>query len=272
MSTAQAVVERDYADTRFGQSHLYRAVSDSQQRRALVCFHMSPWSGAYLAPLLGQIGRDRPAFAIDTPGYGNSDPPASPPDIGDYAAAMGDVIDALGLAEYDLLGDRTGAKIALELARRRPAQVGRLVLVSPVVWTAAELAQRREFAPETPSRDGSHLASLWILSAALSMPGRSLEMLAEVFHTRLQQNPIAHWGRRAAAHYSEVETLEALRSPILVLRPRDDLWSLTGRIAAHLVHPQSELLELPDWGYGFLQAKPAETAELLRRFLDAGTA
>jgi hypothetical protein len=146
------------------------------------------------------------------------------------------------------------------------------VLVSPVVWTAAELAERREFAPETPSADGSHLASLWVLSAALSMEGRSLDMLADIFPTRLQQNAIAHWGRRAAAHYHETEVLAGLAKPILVLRPRDDLWSLTGRIAEYLVHPESRIAELPEWGYGFLQARAGETADILREFLDQGPA
>ena len=268
MSCRPTTVERGYADTRFGQSHYYRAIAPHQPRRPLVCFHMSPWSGAYFAPLLAAMGGDRPALAIDTPGYGNSDPPPEPASIEDYAAAMGDVLDALGIDEFDLLGDRTGAKIALEVARRRPRQTARLVLVSPVVWTAAELSQRREFAPETPSADGSHLASLWVLSAALSMQERSLEMLADIFPTRLQQNDIAHWGRRAAANYHEVEVLTQLAKPILVLRPRDDLWSLTGRIGEYLIDPQSRILELPEWGYDFLQAKAAETAGLLRDFLD----
>ncbi len=262
-------VERRYCCTRLGQVHV-RLVrgSTASLRRPLLCFHMSPWSGSYFEPLLHELGTDRLAVAADTPGYGNSDPLPDPPTIEDYAVAMADVLDELEIDKVDLLGDRTGAKIALELAVRQKQRVAGLVLVSPVVWTAAELAERREFAPETIRQDGSHLPSLWAISTALGMPGRTPDMLAESFAERLLQGDTAHLGRRAAARYREIDALAEIDAPILVLRPRDELWDLTARIKNHLRSPRSRIIDQPEWGLGFFQVKAPETASIVREFLD----
>jgi pimeloyl-ACP methyl ester carboxylesterase len=264
-----AAVERQYVDTRFGQSHLYRAgPAAGGGKPPLVCFHMSPWSGVYFQPLLAQLGEDRLAIAIDTPGYGNSDATPAEPTMADYAGAMADVVDGLGLTSFDVLGDRTGAKIALELARMRGNQVRRIMLVSPVVWTDEERDRRQTFPKEVPATDGSHLVSAWLITVGLSMPGRTLEMLGDIFFARHMQLKIAHWGRRAAAGYDARATLDQINKPILVLRPKDDLWSLTPRVRPHLQHPASDIRDLPDWGYGFLEVKVAQTAAIVREFLD----
>ncbi len=260
-------IRRGYVDTRFGQSHVYAArPSAGSDRVPLVCFHMSPWGASYFEPLLAAMQSDRLAVAVDSPGYGNSDGPTSPT-VEDYAGAMSDVIDALGLDRIDLLGDRTGAKIAIELARSRPELVRRLVLISPVVWTDAERTQRREFAPETLTKDGSHLAAMWTLNVGLGMKERTLADLGRIFYSRLQNYGKAHLGRRAAGIYKAREALTELDKPIMVLRPADELWALTPRVAPYLTHADSRILDLPDWGLGFVQVKAAETAELLREFL-----
>jgi len=262
-------LRRQYVDTRFGQSHLYRVEpSQPSQHVPLMCFHMSPWAAVYYEPFLAQIGQDRLSIAVDTPGYGNSDAPANAPEMADYSAAMGDCMDALGLTKVDLMGDRTGAKVALELARQRPHQVRRIILISPVVWTDEERALRQDFPKEVIQKDGSHLTALWKLSVALSMPGRSLEMLAHSFYTRLLQHRTAHLGRQAAAGYNARRALDELDKPIMVLHPKDDLWTLTPRVKAHLRHPASYIHDLPDWGYGFLEVKAAKVADLARAFLD----
>ena len=262
-------VDRQYVDSRFGQSHLYRAGPARQSEHPpVMCFHMSPWSAVYYQPLLAELGNDRLAIAVDTPGYGNSDPSPELPEMADYAAAMGDVADGLGLKTLDLIGDRTGAKVALELARQRPRQVRRIIVISLVVWTDEERARRQVFPKEEVREDGSHLVALWRLSEVLSMEGRSLEMLGDIFYARNLQHEIAHWGRRAAANYNETEALMALHKPIMVLRPRDELWPITPRVKPYLQHVESHMLDLPDWGYGFLEVKTLETAAILRKFLD----
>lgn len=269
---SKAPVRRQYVDSRFGQSHVHLAVPATTTRPALVCLHMSPWAAVSFVPLLREMGQDRTAIAVDTPGYGNSDAPQNQPSVADYAASMGDVIDRLQLGHIDVMGERTGAKVALELARQRPTQVRRVVLVSPVIWTDTERAARVSFPPEKVYADGSHLQSYWQISVGLSMSGRTLEMIGQTFYARLLQNKIAHWGRRAAANYNARRTLGELEKPVMILRPKDELWNFAPRTLPLLNHPESKVVDLPEWAFGFLDLKAAETAQLLRAFLDAQVA
>lgn len=96
--SARVKVNRGYVDARFGQVHfrIARPIDDAG-KVPLLCFHMSPHSSRVYAGFLAAMGVDRVAVAPDTPGFGESDAPAQPPSVEDYAAAMGDVIDALEL-------------------------------------------------------------------------------------------------------------------------------------------------------------------------------
>jgi pimeloyl-ACP methyl ester carboxylesterase len=90
-------------------------------------------SSDYFKLFLPEIGRDRRAVAIDTPGYGESDPPPEPQPIEALAAAMADALEALGLGsggagQVDVLGVHTGSLIAGELAVQRPDLVRRVIL------------------------------------------------------------------------------------------------------------------------------------------------
>ena len=113
-----AGVSRRFVDGRFGQIH-YRIAQPNRPRRVpLMCFHLSPSSGRMYGRLLAAMARDRIAIAPDTPGFGESDTPPEPPEIADYAAAMGEVLDELEIGPVDLLGFHTGSKIAVELAQQ----------------------------------------------------------------------------------------------------------------------------------------------------------
>ena len=80
---------------------------------------------ARLMPLLS-AGFD--VLAIDTPGFGNSDPLVPGAGIEDLAGCVAGVLDALGIARAHLYGLHTGNKIATALAGRWPGRVSRLVL------------------------------------------------------------------------------------------------------------------------------------------------
>ena len=95
-------VRKGYGVGRFGQIH-YRISQPALAagHTPLLCFHMSPNSGRIYETFLKHMGADRFVVAPDTPGFGDSDAPATQPDIADYAAAMGDLMDALGFAAVE---------------------------------------------------------------------------------------------------------------------------------------------------------------------------
>ena len=73
-------VDRMYVDGRFGQLHVYHAGSAQERDRLpLMCFHMSPFAAVIYEAFLSEMGKDRLAIAVDTPGFGNSDATPTPP-------------------------------------------------------------------------------------------------------------------------------------------------------------------------------------------------
>ena len=266
----RSAVQRSYVDGRFGQLHVYQAgPEDDSGQPPLLCFHMSPFAAVIYENFLAEMGRDRRAIAVDTPGFGNSDPPPQPPLIPDYAAAMGDVMDALELETVDVMGFHTGSKTCLEVARQQPERVRRIVMVSIAFWTAAERANREVIikAPEITT-DGSHLSDSWQAMVRWSMAGRTLAMIADSFYASQLNPAITHWGHQAAYQYDVEEAAAAVNKPILLLNPEDDLVEQTPRFQPLMRHPDSRMVDLPGWAHGFLDLKTAETAELVRDFLD----
>lgn len=118
-----ARVRRAYHDGRFGQLH-YRIAGTAAAGgpRPLLCLHGSPYSGRIYETFLAVMGADRIALATDTPGFGDSDPPATVPAMSDHAAAIGDLLDASAFGEIDLLGCQAGSALAVEFALQRPRQ------------------------------------------------------------------------------------------------------------------------------------------------------
>jgi pimeloyl-ACP methyl ester carboxylesterase len=265
-------LRRQYLDARFGQLHLRLAGPQDPAaagvRRPLMCFHLSPVSGAIYENLLVEMGRDRLAVAPDTPGYGASDPPPAPPEIADYAAAMGDVLDLLGIESADCLGYHTGSKIALQLALQRPQAIKHLVLISTPVYTRDETAQmRQEFAPMQVNADGSHLLEYWQALIRWRGPGQTAEMIMRYYPDHMRGGELRHWGHRAAFNYRYDDTLPRAQQPVLVINSNDDLVQYTPR--AQPLLQNGRILDLPDWGHGFLDLRTKEFAALLREFLDA---
>lgn len=130
-----------------------------------VLLHASPLSSAWHEGLaLALAARGFTALALDTPGYGASDPlPQDAPAIPDYADALLETLDALGVERCALYGFHTGAAIALDFASRQPGRVSAAVLegvLLPDPEQRAALVER--YAPwYPPVADGAHLAQHW---------------------------------------------------------------------------------------------------------------
>src|SRR5262245_37686952 len=86
--------------------------------------------------VLPRFGEAYRAIAIDTPGFGMSDPPPPAVGIDFYARALLEAMDSLSLSSAHVVGYSTGAAIALELAATRPDRVRKLVLAHYTPRTA----------------------------------------------------------------------------------------------------------------------------------------
>lgn len=130
-SVAAVRTRRAYFDCRFGQLHVRTAFPTTggfDEQVTLFCLHAAPGSSRMFARFLPEIADVRSVYAPDLPGLGESDPSPSS-GVTDAASAISDLANDLRLRQIDLLGVRSGAEVALELAVARPELVRRVVLV-----------------------------------------------------------------------------------------------------------------------------------------------
>ena len=129
-----------------------------------VLFHVSPQSSAFVIPGLLPLADSHTLIALDTPGYGESDPLIqTAPSLADYAEAVLETLDALGIERAPFYGSHTGANVAVELARRAPRRVAALIL-DGLSLSTPDIAQDRtdHYAPTfVPTAGGEHLAWAW---------------------------------------------------------------------------------------------------------------
>jgi len=78
---------------------------------------------------LAHFGKTHRAIAWDAPGYGGSgDLAPLAPAAADYADALAELLDALGIERAALVGNSLGALMSAAFAKRHPARVSALVL------------------------------------------------------------------------------------------------------------------------------------------------
>jgi pimeloyl-ACP methyl ester carboxylesterase len=264
------VALRSYVDGPFGQIHLRTAGDPTAARPPLICFHMSPMSSRIYERFVDRVGASRFAVAVDTPGFGMSDPPPHPPAIADYARAMRAAIRELGISRpVDVMGYHTGSMIAADLAAGHPKLVRRLVLVSAPIFTDAERAEmRKSYAPVEPALDGSHLLRRWASYVHHNL-GRGLDLddVSDMFPEGLLGRRNGWWGHHAAFAYAADIRLPEIEHPILVLNPGDDLQEESRRASALM--QRGQIVELPMWGHGFLDGFTEDALTLVTSFLDA---
>lgn len=270
--TGTLPVRRRYVDGPFGQLHVREAGVVQPDRPSLACFHMSPMTGRTFERFMGVLAAvsGRHVLAFDTPGFGMSDAPPSPPSIADYADALIAGIEAMvGPGAVDLMGYHTGSMIACQLAAERPAQIRRLVLVSAPVFSAEDLAQMRaEYRHRAPEADGGHILHRWQrFHHHFSAGGLRLDAINDAFPDGLMGRNIEHWGHDAAFGFVPGMRLDEVAQPVLLLNPEDDLRQHTLPAPALLQHGRMVLLD--GWGHGFLDLHADASAALVESFLAA---
>lgn len=267
---AVVVVRRSYAESRFGQIHLWTAYPSGggfDERVPVVCLHHGGGSGRMFAPMLREVGHDRSVYAPDLPGHGSSDGAASKTSIVDLAGAIGDFLDSLRLRAVDVFGYQLGALIAAELAIARPQTVRRVMLWGAPCYSPQERAALLQSAATPGTReDGSDVTEEW--QRVLQRRGANVPAgaLADDFGDRLRAGVQGTRALTAALEYSTLERLPLVKQPTLVLRLRDESYEQAPRVRAAL--PNGSMLDVADYGQGFLTVAPQRFASIAREFLD----
>lgn len=262
-------VARAYAAVDGLQVHYREArpAPDVAQGVPVVALHQSPNSGQVFLEFMAVLARDRRVIAPDTPGFGQSDRPHTRPSVADYAAWMEGLARHLDLSRVDVVGYHTGASIAVEWALRYPDRVRRLWLVGLPAFTAEEReALRAKPWPDPSPLDAERVAAEWHGSKGWQGPGQSDTSLERTYLAKLGAGRHGWWGPAAVFEHPFLERLKEVSQPVLVTRPRDDLWDITGRVRTVL--PALEMVDLPDRGFAVFEVDPDRMAGLARRAFD----
>ena len=270
----EAIVRRGYATTEVGQIHYQETGAGDP---VLFLHHTASSSITFgrVLPLMAERFR---AIAIDSPGFGGSDGPSKIPDnMGYYANAVLGVMDDLALDSAHIVGVRTGATIALELATSHPERVRKLALATTLFLQTDE--DRRYWgeqfdAPKVWETDGNgqflddHVLEWVSYFAREDDPEQYLRELIAA----LQAGPNYWWAYRSVVAHDAYALLGKLELPLLFVNvPDDNQYDLTKR--AHEATARSEYVELPPvdpdkrgW-VGFPTQYPAEFSAALLAFL-----
>ncbi|MFM7404575.1 MAG: alpha/beta fold hydrolase [Erythrobacter sp.] len=129
----------------------------------LLMVHQSPRSSAEYEPLMRKWAEHFTCIAPDTPGFGQSDPLPGTPEIADFADALCETMDALGLGRCAAYGFHSGGIILVTALKRQPQRFRALAVGGYAIWSAEEMRIFGErYLPEFhPSPYGEHLAWLW---------------------------------------------------------------------------------------------------------------
>lgn len=260
------LTRRSYADIPLGQIH-YRFTLNKTDATPLVLLHQSPLSGRMFRNLLPLLGKTRQSFAVDTPGYGESDPPAAPPTIAGYTDALVAWMDAIGLQQIDLFGYHTGSVLAVDIAVRYPERVRKLMLMS-VPLMSVEQMQNWTSESEPFDDQGQYLAAMWNGSFHYKREGQSNDDIAVTVAEKQRAGRTHKWAYAAMGKYSLAEQAIKIEQPLLLLNVGDTLFEATADLKRLLERNgvAVEYLEKPDWSYGLFDTEATEITQLIDDF------
>lgn len=264
----RASVSRGYASCRFGQIHFRECRPSETLQPPLFCLHHVPNSGQIFESILPHLALDRCVYALDLPGFGMSDAAPNPQTIDDYALAIADAIGALGhrRATIDMLGYHTGAAVASQLALDPSLQIRRVVLAAVPVFSADE---RASFGAQTPipfDEHGDWAKEEWRRSWQWRGSSQSRDSVLRTYAEKMRPGARER-GARAIVNFDMAAALQQITQPLMIMRPKDDLWEATGRAIA--LRPDARCIELAEFGHGLWEAAPARLAGLIEEFLNA---
>jgi pimeloyl-ACP methyl ester carboxylesterase len=216
-----ATIDRAFVQTRSGRIH----VATAGQGFPVLLLHQTPRSWDEYRDVLPLLGKDFRVIAMDTVGFGDSQPlPAAENSIERWAVAAFDLLDALSVDRVAVVGHHTGAVVAMEMAAAQPERVVALVLSScPYVDAPRRAAHHgKEVIDQvTRSPGGEHLTELWRRRQPF-YPAGDINLLERFMADALKAGDLAVEGHRVVNRYEMELRTPLVACPTLVLASTDD--------------------------------------------------
>ena len=209
-------------------------------------------SASYWAPQLDALSNDYRIVTYDHRGCGRTG--GEVPADGGIASMANDVLEIaekLGLSRFDFMGHALGGLIGLDLALRKPAMLGKLVLIN--AWSKADPHSGRCFDVRIELLEKSGVpafvkAQPLFLYPAVWMSENAQRLEAEERHAIDHFQGRTNILRRIAAlrAFDVADRLQDIQTKTLVIATRDDLlvpYTRSIRLAEGLPNSQLQLVD-----------------------------
>lgn len=214
-------------------------------------------------PIVTGLSPVATVYALDLPGFGETDPPTEQPwGVAEYQAFVAAFMDAIGIGRTAIVGHSNGARIAIRMAATEPGRVERLILVD-----AAGIRPKRTlryYRRVAMAKVGKHAARL------LGRPG---ERLREVLVGRAASADYLAAGEMRPTLVKLVNTdlrehLPSIKAPTLLVWGADDADTpiADGELMERLI-PDAGLVVFESAGHYSYLDQTARFATVARHFL-----
>lgn len=136
-------IHRALAPTSTGQIHYL----DSGSGIPVLMLHINQQSSMLYREMIEAFAPGFRCIAPDHPSYGFSDAFEFTPEIADFAKAMFELMDHLGIDRFNIIGEAFSTAVASEMARSRPECIERMLFLNcpfkPVEDRAADVTQNQ---------------------------------------------------------------------------------------------------------------------------------
>lgn len=262
-------IERGLAKTFAGHIH-WRACGSGP---VVMVSHINQQSSAVMIELLQALGPHFRAVAIDYPSHGHSDHIDWQPAIEDYARAVIETMDALGIERAAAMGEAVGAAVSIALGSRWPGRIDKAVLINTPYFGGTENARSDigDIAKVRPSDPSGFPAS------------RTIEYLLEHDPEHAPMTPTQSWmdrintaqleiGRdrwqalKGLAKFDTLSGMAALSCPVLMLYGEHFIYA-KHRALLQGKCPHARLEILPGGRFCMSWERATDIAEHARGFL-----
>ena len=242
------------------------------------------WGGcvySYLEMIPALADAGYRVLAIDLPGFGLSDKPASPDvyTLDAMSRIVGETVTRLGVDRFAFVGHSMGGAIGLSLARQRNTRVEKLVLVNSVGLGRAPLMRPvraltpgavERFLPPVFRRFTIHM----ILLLAFATRGRPTQRDIDEYWAPTQFPEMMRACRLLAHHFAfdplPDATLQAVNVPVLAVCTGRDRIVLGGAERAALI-PGARLLAFQEGGHLAMQECADRVNPAILSFLESAS-
>ena len=264
-------IERGLAKTFAGHIH-WRACGSSDAPVVMVS-HINQQSSALMVELLQALAPNFRAIAIDYPSHGNSDHIDWQPTIEDYARAVMDTMNDLGVTAAFALGEAVGAAVSIALAKGWPDRIKKIVAVNTPYFTDAanatnDIADIAKVRPADPT--------------GFPLP-RTIEFLLKNDPEHAPMQPSQSWmdrintaqleiGRdrwqamQALAKFDPLAGLRAIKCPVLMLYGENFIYG-KHRPLMQEACPHAEIKNIPGGRFCMTWERAQDIAEHAHAFL-----